>query len=1142
MMTPDELNAILERITQHQQTEKDLEMLRRSLRLADSVVQWVSQDGKFNTNVGQITGGEVHIGDHTYHGVDAEAIRGILHETLKSLQPNTQPTEIPANLPYSGVVTFVGRERELEVLHQQLQQNERVARSAIAGMGGVGKTELALQYALNHKQSYSGGVCWLQVRGVDVGTQLVEFAQVHLGLSIPFNELRKLEQQVIWCWRNWGSPEEPVLIVMDDVTDYEEIKSYLPPFAEPRFKVLITTRLLDLGASIKTLQLDLLTPEAALELLESLIGKDRVEQEYDGAKNLCRWLGYLPLGLELVGRYLRQRSDLNLDQMLQRLENERLEQRALQKRAKDMTAPLNLVAAFELSWQMLDESAQRLACLLGLFTSFPFFWFLVEECFPDESTETLEDLRDESLINLSLLYRVDEGVYQIHQLLRDFLNAKLSAFNGADDLRHSFCKIMTALAARIPEFPTREQITLFALLVPHITEAVTVLEDWLDNEYLNLPFHGLGNFYKAQGSYQEAIPLLEQCLSLVQERLGENHIRTAVSLNNLALLYCEVDRYEEAEAFSHQALEIVRRLEREEDVIVSRLEVAIFNVLAQVYCSQKFFEEAETLYQRALEISEHSGEEEHLEKDIYLGDSVGLKGMCLDNLASLYRQQGRYEKAETLGQQALQLIKQQLGDEHPHVAICLDNLALLYRQQGRYEEAEAFGQQALQLMKQQIGDEHPDVLICLKGLAGLSFSQHRFEEAEQLCRQVLETKKRLYGEQHPDIVVCLCNIARACYYQNRHEAAEQSYQQALELSKCVFGEKHPNTLECIEGLFSLYRSQRRFEEAEQLYQKILELKKHLYGEQHSDVAECLQGIAVLCCYQNRFEKAEQYYQQALELGRHIFGENHPFIIKCLEDLLSLHRTQHQFEKAEKVGHQILEVRKELEGEEHLSVATDLLNLSALCGKLQGRYEEAEALLRQALAIAERLKHYQLIAVCLSELAWLQKAQDHYQEAEQLYRQMLQLREHLQEEKYPSVNQCLDELAEVCHLQSRYDEAESLYKESLELKKRLYGEEHPDVALSLDNFAGFYKKQKRYSEAEPLYQKALAILQQTLEKNHPYVGKVMSNLGTLYATQGHDTVAEPLYVEALEILEQGLGADHPWTVRCRENFAQLRNRS
>jgi DNA polymerase III delta prime subunit len=91
MMTPDELNPILERITQHQQTEKDLETLRRSLRLADSVVQSVSQDGKFNTNVGQIIGGKVHIGDRIYQNADAEAIKAVIQEVLQERRKRDRP-------------------------------------------------------------------------------------------------------------------------------------------------------------------------------------------------------------------------------------------------------------------------------------------------------------------------------------------------------------------------------------------------------------------------------------------------------------------------------------------------------------------------------------------------------------------------------------------------------------------------------------------------------------------------------------------------------------------------------------------------------------------------------------------------------------------------------------------------------------------------------------------------------------------------------------------------------------------------------------------------------------------------------------------------------------------------------------------
>ncbi len=81
---------------------------------------------------------------------------------------------IPHNLPRSGVVKFVGREEKLKQLHTQLQQNERIAITAIAGMGGIGKTELALQYAIDQKNQgyYPAGLCWLRARDREVATEL----------------------------------------------------------------------------------------------------------------------------------------------------------------------------------------------------------------------------------------------------------------------------------------------------------------------------------------------------------------------------------------------------------------------------------------------------------------------------------------------------------------------------------------------------------------------------------------------------------------------------------------------------------------------------------------------------------------------------------------------------------------------------------------------------------------------------------------------------------------------------------------------------------------------------------------------------------------------------------------------------------
>ncbi|MEP0853618.1 MULTISPECIES: tetratricopeptide repeat protein [Cyanophyceae] len=640
-----------------------------------------------------------------------------------------RPEEIPSNLSHSGVIQFVGRDEALNTLHEQLQQKERVAICAIAGMGGVGKTELALQYAQSHQQqgTYPGGLCWLQAAQSDIGTQIISFARVQLGLQIP--DGLDLLEQVAYCWRHWRGGE--VLLVLDDVKSYEKIKPYLPP-AEPRFKILITTRRLGLGESFELLRLEMLSEDAAIELLVSFIGEERIHAELDQAKQLCAELGYLPLGLELVGRYLKRKPDLSPTQMRQRLG---LEHRSLQQRSEDMTARLGVAAAFELSWQELDEAAQQLACLLSLFALAPIPWSLVEQCLPDEEKEALEDARDEALLNLSLLERRGQHSYQLHQLIREFLRGKLEQLAQADQLKRGFCRAMVAVALQIPDTPTQQDIITAAPTIPHVAEAAKHQTNWLSDKDLISPFIGLGRFYGGQGAYSRAEPWYEQCLITVKGRLGEEHPDVATSLNNLALLYHFQGRYAEAELLYLQALELRKRLLGEEHPDVA----SSLNGLAAVYHSQGRYVEAELLYLQALELRKRLLGEEH--PDV---------AQSLNNLAGLYKSQGRYAEAEPLRLQALELRKRLLGEEHPSVALNLNNLALLYKSQGRYAEAEPLHLQALELRKSLLGEEHPDVAQSLNGLAAVYHSQERYTEAEPLYLQALEIAEQQLGVNHPN--------------------------------------------------------------------------------------------------------------------------------------------------------------------------------------------------------------------------------------------------------------------------------------------------------------------------------------------------------------------------------------------------------
>ncbi|MEH2361283.1 tetratricopeptide repeat protein, partial [Nostoc sp.] len=207
---------------------------------------------------------------------------------------------------------------------------------------------------------------------------------------------------------------------------------------------------------------------------------------------------------------------------------------------------------------------------------------------------------------------------------------------------------------------------------------------------------------------------------------------------------------------------------------------------------------------------------EYLCKAVELQQELGLHrdlASSLNNLAALYRSQGRYSEAEPLYIQALALSRKLLGEEHPSVASSLNNLAYLYDSQGRYSEAEPLYIQALALSRKLLGEEHPSVATSLNNLAGLYDSQGRYSEAEPLYIQALALSRKLLGEEHPSVATSLNNLAGLYRSQGRYSEAEPLYIQALALRRKLLGEEHPSVATSLNNLAGLYRSQGRYSEA-----------------------------------------------------------------------------------------------------------------------------------------------------------------------------------------------------------------------------------------------------------------------------------------------------------------------------------------
>ncbi len=760
---------------------------------------------------------------------DGEEIYEASSEEQKALEKEKQalsPAQVIAkryeNIRLTGVTEseFFGREQEIERLNQLLQKQNRLTVIAIVGMGGVGKTELAIQYARQHFQnlgSDSGGVCWIDGREGDVSIQLIRFAESFLNLKLK--EDWDLKTQLRFCWQNWSVGDW--LIVIDDVTDYRrQVKPYLPPESSG-FKVLLTTRE-KIGRPVENLPIRELRPEAARELLQSLIDSERIEQEPETAQELCEWLGYLPLGLELVGRYLEHDPDLSLRDILSRLQKKGLEHRALVNTEHYvMTAERGVAAAFELSWERLDENAQHLGCLLSLFALADIPWDLVKLAYANlpssKDGEIDQDLLEEArngLLRFNLLqrtgkelYRLDqiskeescsfvqyvpsgEGTYQLHPLIHEFFREKRDFTVDSESLKRAVTSLLITVVKHIPHQLklSGSHILAFAPVVPHAIAVVEnkALRNLLNYDNLIEAFRGLSNFYEGIGLYAQSKYWILQSLSVTHTLFGEGHPAIAAELNNLALLCNIQGRYDEAESLHLESLQLIESL-LEESTPNATIELRNFvgssNNLAMVYYNQGCLEKAKDVQSKALEISKS-----------VLADDGPLIATILNNMGMINHDLKLYNEAEDFYFKALELRKQLFGEDSPEVASSLNNLASLYQDQNHFDKAESYYLNSLELNKIFFLDNHPNIADTLSSLGTLYICQKRFDEAELHLNEALDRHLNLFGKEHPDVATSLSNLATLYVVQRQFIKAEPLLEQAVEIYEKFLGENNSKTI------------------------------------------------------------------------------------------------------------------------------------------------------------------------------------------------------------------------------------------------------------------------------------------------------------------------------------------------------------
>ena len=705
----------------------------------------------------------------------------------------------------------------------------------ISGLGGIGKTQTVLEYIRRHGNDFSR-VLWASAE--DAPRLANDFLKIAPQLlpnipdtAKPDDILRELH---VWL----ENPDNAGYLLVLDNADFNaewtqaKLKALLP--VNRTGKLLLTSRNTDFPAfkGVQVRRLDAMTEPEALELFDMLTAKTLEGDELEAAKTLAKAIEYLPLAVEQIAAFIRNKPDKSFRRYLKWFEQYELEELP-EYLPRSTDYPKSLQTVWNISLEAIRSYRPEAIAMLEAFAFLDPDWiptwllifhnslpesplhaFFANCKYVDEGQENAEILLL-LLIEYSLITAVEGWeVISVHRMVQAAIRHKLSP-----EERHKWIEWTTTILLRVFPDPKKMEnweickawIPTILVLVTHIDREKIITKD--TGSLLNQA----GVLLDDQARYAEALLLYERGLAINEQALGAKHPETATSLNNLAYLYQRSGRYAEALPLHKRALEI-----REQVSGLLHTNVAqSLNNLALLYESLSRYEEALPLHERALAINKKA-----------VGEMHPQTATSLNNLATLYASLSRYEEALPLHKRALEIREQTLGAMHPDTANSLNNLGYIYYCLAYYEEARPLYERSLAINEYALGAMHPQTATNLNSLAELDRSLGRCQEALPLHEHALSIREQALGLAHPDTANSLNNLALVYDCLGRYEKALPLYERALAIRERVLGAMHPDTAISLNNLAGYYENLRRYEEALPLFERSVAILLQSLGEQH----------------------------------------------------------------------------------------------------------------------------------------------------------------------------------------------------------------------------------------------------------------------------------------------------------------------
>jgi len=896
------------------------------------------------------------------------------HATVLDIAAVPGPEQVEAaqlwRLPHLRSPAFVGREEILDRLHETFAgQRSGLAGQCVAGLGGVGKSEVAAQYAWTYRHEYPRGVWWI---AADDTTALSAGLAALARNVCPAWRMLPDEPAAEWAltwlrhWPGW-------LLVLDDVPVPQgpgfsapsvgpgaggggvpqgpgfSAPSVGPGAGRSRAPGALTEVLAELGGAtgghvlmtsrrdvawddlgLTLLRLGPLDPDAAVRLLLARTG----QHDEPAAEGIVAELGRLPLALEQAAAYVKHHV-IALDRYLRQLRAQ--PERLFAAVAPERSAERAIARIWDLTLAALtaaDPDAVRLLAVLS--------WFASEDVPRDLVTALIGDELDaDRLLGLLTSYSmagVTSDAVSVHRLVQAVARTGGPAYESA----------IALLGDVLPADPLREVAgwPRWRRLLPHIT---ALAAGAAPDARVGLLLNEAGYFELVQGHNDAALHILSKALEITEAASGADHRDTAIRLSNLACAYHAVGRSVEAADLLRRAL----RINTTELGPEHRSTAVCLSGLGTVECDLGNPAEALALHQQVLRIAEAGAEPDgYLVAHTLLNINACYRelGRPADALAALHLPSDsdtRNGVAARPTSAALSLLEEALDANHPEIARRLGTVASTYRALGRPGDALPLELRALRIAETAFGSDHPSVFARLDQLGVTYVELGRPRDALPLFERALAGIETGSGDGGRLLTRVLGNLAATRFHLDQVTAAAALLERAVAIADL----DDYDTAHLLNKLAVVYERQGRTADAVPLQREALRIMEAVRGPDHPDVAISLGHVAAGYHALGDLDEAVAHQQRALRITRTALGKRHPRVADCLVELAGSYRALARNQDAVRLETRALAIREEALGPGHPSLA-DLLTTLAIDHDAHGDPDQALAMFHRAVKITE----------------------------------------------------------------------------------------------------------------------------------------------------------------------------------------------